>query len=47
MSFTWITIVAVLGGLAVFGTIVSLAATFLYRNRPEPDERTYFWDEKP
>ncbi|MCA9136723.1 MAG: hypothetical protein KDB00_08190 [Planctomycetales bacterium] len=46
MNFTWITIVVAIGALFVFAAMVALAASFLYRNRPEPDEQTYFWDDK-
>ena len=46
MNLTWFSVIAVLGGLAVFLTLVALTASFLYHNRPESDEKNYFWDDQ-
>ncbi|QDV42602.1 hypothetical protein Enr13x_24500 [Stieleria neptunia] len=46
MNFTWFSIILVIAGIGLLVTILALAATYLYRNRPKPDQRTYFWDER-
>nr|WP_161501557.1 hypothetical protein [Rhodopirellula sp. SM50] len=46
MNFTWFSIIAVIAGIGLPVTILAFAASYLYRNRPKPEERTYFWDER-
>lgn len=46
MNFTWFSIIAVIAGIGLPVTILAFAGAYLYRNRPKPEERTYFWDER-
>ncbi len=46
MNFTWFSIILVIAGIGLPITILAFVATYLYRNRPTPEERTYFWDER-
>ena len=46
MNLTWISIITVAGLLVLLLAACGVAARFLYLNRPKPDDKPYFWDEK-
>lgn len=46
MGLTWLSIFLAAGAIALVLALGGAAAVYLYRHRPEPDDKQYFWDER-